>query len=83
MFLEVTVCLAVVVGAEVRADTVGCFRNGAVVQRRGRWAGVVVGTGGAVEAFIFCVEVVFCKLWVLLHKAPELVCATTTRGHQR
>lgn len=74
MFLEVAVCLAVVVGAEVRADTVGCF-GGAVVQRRGRRAGVVVvvGAGGAVEAFVFCVQVVLCKLWVLLHEAPELV----------
>lgn len=57
MFLEVAVCLAVVVGAEVWADAVGCLRR-AVVQRRGRRAGVVVGTGGAVEAFILCVEVV-------------------------
>lgn len=82
MFLEVAVCLAVVVGAEVRTDAVGCFRR-AVVQRRGRRAGVVVGAGGAVEAFVFCVEVVLCELWVLLHKAPELVCKTTTGGRQR
>lgn len=80
MFLEVAVCLAVVVGAEVRADSVGRF---AVVQRRGRWAGVMVGAGGAVEAFVFCVQVVLCKLWVLLHKAPEFVCKTATRGRQR
>lgn len=81
MFLEVAVCLGMVVGAEVRADTVGCFRR-AVVQRRGR-AGVAMGAGGAVEIFIFCVEVVFGKLWVLLHKTPELVCETTTGGRQR
>lgn len=82
MFLEVAVRLAVVVGTEVGADTVGCFR-GAVVQLRGRRACVVVGAGDAVEAFVFCVQVVLCKLWVLLHKAPELVCKTITGGRQR
>lgn len=82
MFLEVAVCRAMVVGAEVGADTVGRFR-GAVAQRRGRRAGVVVGAGGAVEAFVFCVQVVLSKLRVLLHKAPELVCETTTGGRQR
>lgn len=82
MFLEVAVCCAVVVGAEVGADTVGRF-CGAVAQRWGRRAGVVVGAGGAVEAFVFCVQVVLCKLRVLLHKVPELVCETTTGGRQR
>lgn len=89
MFLEVAVRRAVVVGAEVGADAVGGF-GGAVVQRRGRPAGrvllllvVVVQAGGAVEPFVFCVQVVLGKLRPLLHKAPELVCGTTTGGRQR
>lgn len=82
MFLEVAVCRAVVVGAEVGADTIGRFR-GAVALPRGRRAGMVVGAGGAVEAFVFCVQVVLGKLLVLLHKAPELVCETATGGRQR
>lgn len=82
MFLEVAGCRAVVLGAEVGADTIGRFRI-AMAQRRGRRVGVVVGAGGALEAFVFCVQVVLGKLWVLLHKAPELVCEKTTGGRQR
>lgn len=74
-----------VVGAEVGADTVSHFCGGSALQVRGRQAGLclVMVAGTAVEACVFCVQVVLSKLWVLLHKASELVCRKTTRGRQR
>lgn len=74
-----------VVGAEVGADTVGCFGCGSALQVRGRQAGLCLVTmaGAAVEACVFCVQVLLCKVWVLLDKASELICGKTTRGRQR
>lgn len=83
MFLEESVCHAAVLGAEVRADTISCFRGGSGLQRQGRWAGLVMVAGSAMEACVFCVQEVLGKLWVLLHKAPEFVCGKTTGGRQR
>lgn len=74
-----------VVGAEVGADAVRCFCGGSVMQLLGRQAGLCLVTvaGAAVQACVFCVQVVLCKLWVLLQKASEFVCRKTTRGRQR
>ncbi len=74
-----------VVGAEVGADTVSCFGGGSALQVQGRQAGLCLVTvaGTAVEACIFCVQVLLSKVWMLLHKASELVCGKTTRGRQR
>lgn len=83
MFLEESVSHAVVIGAEVGADTVSCFRGGSGLQRRGRRAGLVMVAGSAMEVCVFCVQEVLGKLWVLLHKAPEFVCGKTTGGRQR
>lgn len=85
MFLEESIYCAVVVGAEVGADTVSCFGGGSALQVRGRQAGLclVVVAGAAVEACVFCVQVLLGKVWVLLRKASELVCGKTTRGRQR
>lgn len=83
MFLEESVCHAVVVGAEVGADTISCFRGGSGLQRQGRRADLVMVAGSAMEARVFCVQEVLSKLWVLLHKAPEFVCGNTTGGRQR
>lgn len=82
MFLEESIYCAVVFGAEVGADTVGCFGGGSALQVWGGQAGLclVTGAGTAVEACVFCVQVVLGKVWVLLHKASELVCGETTRG---
>ena len=74
-----------VVGAEVGADTVSCFGGGSAVQVSGRQDGLclVSVAGAAVEACVFCVQVVLSKVWVLLRKASELICGETTRGRQR
>lgn len=74
-----------VVGAEVGADAVSRFYGGSALQVRGRQVGLclVTGRGTAVEACVFCVQIVLSKVWVLLHKASELVCGKTTRGRQR
>lgn len=74
-----------VIGAEVGADTVSCFGDGSALQVRGRQAGfyLVTVAGTAVEACVFCVQVLLSKVWMLLHKASELVCGKTTRGRQR
>lgn len=85
MFLEESIYCAMVIGAEVGADTVGCFGGGSALQVRGSQAGLCLVTvaGTAVEACVFCAQVLLRKVWVLLHKASELVCGKTTRGHQR
>ena len=85
MFLEESIYCAVVVRGEVRADTVSCFGGGSALQVLGRQAGpcLVTVAGAAVEACVFCVQVVLSKVWVLLHEASELVCGKTTRGRQR
>lgn len=84
MFLEVSIYCAMVIGAEVGADTVSCFGGGSAlrVQRQSGLCLVTVA-GTAVEACVFCVQVVLRKVWVLLHKVSELVCGKTTRGCQR
>lgn len=81
MFLEESIyCAVMVVGAEVGADTVSCFGGGSALQVLGRQAGICLVT---VEACVFCVQVLFSKVWVLLHEASEVICEETTGGHQR
>lgn len=86
VFLDESIyCAVVVVGAEVGADTVSCFGGGSAVQVSGRQAGLCLVTvaGAAVEACVFCIQVLLSKVWVLLRKASELICGKTTRGRQR
>ena len=86
VFLEESIyCANTVIGAEVRADTISCFGGGSALQVQGRQAGLclVIVAGTTVEAYVFCVQVLFRKVWVLLHEASELYCKYTTRGRQR
>lgn len=75
MFLVESIYCAVVVGAEVGADTVSCFGGGSALQVQGRQAGLclVTAAGPTVQPCVFCVQVVLSKVWVLLHKDSELV----------
>lgn len=86
LFLEESIyCAIVVAGAKVGADTICRFGGGSALRFQGRQVGLYLVTVArtAVEACVFCVQILLSKVWVLLHKASELVCGKTTRGHQR
>lgn len=83
MFLEESIRRAITdTWAEVRADTVSCFGDGSAlqVQRRQARLCLVTVAGTTVEAGISCVQILLCKVKVLLHKTSENLCKTPQDG---
>ena len=81
MFLEESRCVvaAVVLGAELGADTVGHLEGGGGQSAGGgEEAGLdrqmVAVVGAAVEDLVVRIQVVLRKVRLLVHEAPECVC---------